>query len=308
MQPVNSNDESDEYGSVNSSNEYGSEDSSDETKQSLEYAGLFGGHSCTMCFFAAFEGFTCLWLLLVILMLFTTRSPFLLIFVLFGCCFHCCTQAMLSMFDPGKVSETLGDMERGMEDESTAALFEELRRTPASVKVLAEAYHTETSGSGEQQSTRTVIDHMEEENFLYASWKDVSGCVDGLDEYKFCAVEVVPKIEFADADTATSLNSVKERLLDECRRYRSSVRSSDTVSLKHPKHEVCGSRVFVTRSAGEDLPSWMTKDAYTMCRFAGPCCGTLYRTLFLISITNVRYTITKLISTNKQAGPGWIEV
>mmetsp|Transcript_29042 Transcript_29042/g.53446 ORF Transcript_29042/g.53446 Transcript_29042/m.53446 type:complete len:293 (+) Transcript_29042:78-956(+) len=287
---------------------YGSVESCDKTEQPLEYAGVFGGHGCTMCFFAVFEGFTCCWLLLVIFAMFAQHMPVLLVMVLFGCFFHCVTQCMLTCMDPGNVGATLDSLESGMEDERTAAVFEELREIPATVKVVAEAYHTETEGIGNDTRTKTVIDHREEANFPYVSWKDASGCVVGLEKHQVCAVEVVPKIEFADAATAASYQSLKERLLSICRRHRRSVSSSQIVSLKHPKYEVNGSRVFVTRSAGVDHASWMNKNTYTACRFACPCFGTIYRTLFFISISNARYTITKRISTSKKAGSEWIEV
>merc|ERR1712151_430368 len=133
------------------------------------------------------------------------KQPILIVMVLFGCCFHCCTQGALNSLDPGAVHASLKSLEEGMDDERTTAVFEELMRTPPTVKVVAEAYHTETettgTGSNSSTTTRTVIDHREEQLFAYASWKDVSGHVTGLDDYKVAAVEVVPQIECSDMAT-----------------------------------------------------------------------------------------------------------
>eukprot|EP00931_Biecheleriopsis_adriatica_P094820 TRINITY_DN68436_c0_g1_i1.p1 TRINITY_DN68436_c0_g1~~TRINITY_DN68436_c0_g1_i1.p1 ORF type:complete len:144 (-),score=20.88 TRINITY_DN68436_c0_g1_i1:372-803(-) len=87
--------------------------------------------------------------------------------------------SMVSMFDPGKVTEKLESLEGGMDDEQTAVVFEELRKIPPKVKVIAEAYHTERSGSGDNETRSTVIDHTEKADFEYASWKDASGHVAG---------------------------------------------------------------------------------------------------------------------------------
>jgi len=303
-----------QYGATEPAGKEGSLAKSDVAEQHLERAGVFGGHGCTVCAVGVFEGFICVWLTLVLVALIQTRNGFLIFFVLFGCCFHCCTQRGITTMDPGAVNATLESLEKGMDDDHTAAVFEELRKVPATVKVVAEASHTETetSGAGENQqtTTRTVIDHREDEKFSYASWKDVSGRVAGLDEYKVAAVEVVPKIECADAATTASLQSLTQRLLETCKKHvtRSGrAESHAEAELKHPKYEVGGSRVFVTRSAGEEHASWMNTSTYTACRFAWPGLGTVYRILLFTSVANVRYTITKSISVNKQQGDGWNE-
>lgn len=302
-----------QYGATEPAGKEGSLAKSDVAEQHLEKAGVFGGHGGTMCFFAVFEGFTCVWLT-IFLCLLIQRIDVAFIFLLFGCCFHCVTQGGITMMDPGAVNATLESLETGMDDEHTAAVLEELRKVPATVKVVAEASHTETTtcqGENQQTTTTTVIDHREDAKFSYASWKDVSGRVAGLDEYKVAAVEVVPQIECADAATTASLQSLTQRVLETCKKHiirsgRADSRKNE-IKLKHPKYEVGGSRVFVTRSAGEEHASWMNTDTYTACRFAWPGLGTVYRILLFTSVANVRYTITKCISVNKQQGDGWNE-
>lgn len=277
-----------------------------ETEQPLEDAGMCGGHGCAMCFFGVFELFTCFWLLAVIGCMIAFKVPVLLFFALFGLCFHCCTQCGLNVADPGNVNATLESLETGMDDESTAKVLEELKRIQPEVRVQAQAYHTTSSGTGNNRRTSTVIDHTERADFPFASWKDTSGRLVGLEKHDIAAVEVVPKIEFVDTATEASFDSLKIRLMDICRRYRASVRSSDIVSLPHPVYGIQGSRVFVTRTAGVNHASWMNKRIYTICRFAWPFFGTLYRTLFFVSMSNFRYTITKCVSTTMQQGPGWV--
>lgn len=219
---------------------------------------------------------------------------------------------MVSCTDPAAVNQTLQSLDEGMDDEATAAVFDELRKVPAEVTVIAEASHQEWKDRGEDRTLETVIDHRERANFPYASWKDVSGRAAGLDQYKVAAVEVVPRISSADAETRASLKSLTDKLLDICRRYRhggGDVKSYQAIRLNHPKGlTVNGSRVFVTSSAGENAPWWMGKANYTACRFLWPGLGAIYRLLVFKSLANLRYTITKSISVKRQDGAGWQNV
>merc|ERR1712032_1638928 len=109
---------------------------------------------------------------------------------------HLFIQCGIAALDPGQVHAALQSLEQGMDDERAAAVFEELRRVPPTVQVIAEACHDVSTGnaSDRQQGmpdTDTVIDHTEQANFSFASWTDVSGHVAGLDKYKTASVEVV---------------------------------------------------------------------------------------------------------------------
>jgi len=221
---------------------------------------------------------------------------------------------MISCTDPAAVNEKLESLDKGMDDDATADVFDELRKVPPEVTVIAQASHREwkdrPGGDATDRTLETVIDHTERAKFSYASWKDVSGRAAGLDKYKVAAVEVAPRIKCADRETTASLKTLTEGLLDICRRYRGSdVNSWQAITLTHPKgFTVNGSRVFVTSSAGERPPFWMRKLNYTACRFLWPGLGAIYRLLVFTSLVNLRYTITKSLSVNRQEGAGWQNV
>lgn len=298
---------------------YGSTATSDktgQTEQKLQYAGTFGGEGDVVGAFAVVEGVLCCFATLF-LYLTLTRDLWIGpgIFLAILCCMHCCIQCAIAGTDPAGVYATLGSLEQGMSNKQTAAIFEELRSTPAAVNVFAQKYHTETrteapaTASVHDHSfttTEEVIDHSEREEFHYASWKDVSGSA-GLHEYKVVAVEVVPQIHCADRDTTAGLKSLTARLEDACRQHprRGSVRSGHSISLNHPKYGVQGSRVFVTHSDGEMSPMWMNRCAYAGFMFAFPGLGAIYRHLLFTSLPNARYYIKKRISINRQEGAGW---
>lgn len=286
---------------------YGSTPQGKDGEHHVEDAGTFGGQGSTVCFFAAFECFTCVWLSLCIFAM-LSGQPILIIFVLFGCCFHCCTQCIVGFVDIGNVKQMLESLKDGMDDGETAHVIEELKKVPPKVKVIAEAYHETTDHNSDgPSSTTTHIDHTEEKDFVYASWKDMSGHLTGLDEYKVASIEVVPKIQ-TDAGTDASLTSLTEQLLTKCRQAARGrqTRSRQKISLNHPKYEVGeAGKVFITCSPGEKPAGWMSTENYDMCRFAWPGLGSLYRIRFFTSVANLRYTMTKLISVNNQQGVGW---
>lgn len=309
---------------VNTTEEDDDTEEDDEAEQHLEDAGVFGGKGCCVSFYGVLEGCSCLWMALLACYNITGVEPlgpvltiFILLFCLLGClsvhCFMFCAESTCDFTGVGAILQSLE--EGKLQDEQTADIFKKLRDVPATVKVAATASHTvsTTDGNGNQTATR-VIDHIEEANFSYASWKDVSGRVAGLDEYKIAAVEVVAKIKCHGGDggaTDKSLQSLKQQLLDTCQGYvtrggaaRADPQSNE-ISLKLPEYGVDGSRVFVTCSTGEDSAWWMNKSTYTACRLA--FVGTVFRILLLTSMANVRYTITKCISVTKQQGDGWNE-
>jgi hypothetical protein len=309
---------------VNTTEEDDDTEEDDEAEQHMEDAGVFGGNGCCVSFYGVLEGCSCLWMALLACYKITGVQPLgpaLTIFILGSCLLTClslhCFMFMADpFFDFTGVGAILQSLEEDiLEDEQTANIFKKLRDVPATVKVAAMAYHTVTvsHSNGTRTATR-VMDHIEEANFSYASWKDVSGRVAGLDEYKIAAVEVVAKIKCHGGDggaTDKSLQSLKQQVLDTCQGYvtpgkaTQAVPKADEISLKLPEYGVDGSRVFVTCSTGEDSAWWMNKSTYTACRLA--FAGTAFRILLFTSMANVRYTITKCISVTKQQGDGWNE-
>merc|ERR1719282_830987 len=145
-----------------------------------------------------------------------------------------------------------------------------------------------------------LIDHTENADFHYDSWKDVSGHIRGLENYKFAIVEAVAMLQCADQATTMSLNDLEQRLLDSCReacpKYLQ-LRTSKVVCLMHPNYEVKGVRVFATRSPGITTPVWMNNYFYMVCRFACPFLGTVYRLLFFRTMPTIRYKIIKRVTT-----------
>lgn len=283
-------------------------ESGDEEKegshQQMTDAGMCGGHGAIILFFAAFEGFTCFWMLAVASMMILQGQPFLIVMVAFGYMFHFCTQMGLSMADPGRVTATLTSLEEGLEDSDLVGILTDLRRTRPTITVTTQAYHTTSSGSGKNRRTHTHIDHTETAEFPYASWKDVSGAIKGLDDHSVVALEVVSSFQPSDTPTGSKFTALQDRLFNVCSQYRTSVRSETVVSLGGT-HPVAGSRVFVSRSPGAKTACWMSTKSYLVCRFAFPGLGTLYRVAFFMSMTNKRYSIIKQVSSRKQYGPEW---
>jgi hypothetical protein len=275
-----------------------------EIEQDVEDAGLLGGHALVILFFAAFEGFTVVWLVCVFQMGMGDGLSTVIMPMFFGYMFHLATQWGLWQFDPGNVHAALESLEEGVDDKVTASIFEDLRRTPPTVRLTAEAYHETRSGS--RNTTHTVVDHTAQDEFRYGSWKDVSGSVAGLDNHAVAVVEVVAMIKCADTATTESLEKLMEGLKDECRKAAPgrSVRSGQRIVLEHPTYEVDGSRVFATRSPGAEHAGWMKASIYTKCRFAFPFLGTIYRLIFFKSMAHVRYKVIKEISTTSQVYSG----
>jgi hypothetical protein len=195
-----------------------------------------------------------------------------------------------------------------MQDDEFSKVLDQLRAAAPQLKVHAESYHTTTTGSGEHRRTSEHIDAVEEELFKYSAWRDASGKVAGLEKYKIVAIEVVAVTECHDMATTQCLADLHNRLKGACyRRAPHNTRSHEEVSLAHAKFPLKNSRVFVTRSPGVKSAGWMTPSTYRKCRFALPFLGTIYRIVFLTSMANVKFRLSKEISWSEQSGAGWLK-
>jgi hypothetical protein len=302
-----------------------------ESNQEFKSAGIFGGHAGTVGFFALWEGFTLIWVLLTLSNLVgggfgeeqrvTTRINrnqeqaersvgfVIILFPILGYCFHLATQYFVGSIDPGRVHEMLRSLGNAMEDAEFARILVELRKTVPQLTVHAEAYHTTSTSHGDSDLTTDHIDHVENQVFGYGSWKDMSGHISGLEKYQILAVEVNPVIECANNQTRDSLANLHKLLKAKCAAAApgKATRSYATVDLEHPTHPIHGSKVFVTRSSGAKSAGWMNGSVYNCVRFAFPFLGTIYRIMFFTSMKNVRFTMSKHLSIHEELGPGWLK-
>merc|ERR1740121_2136517 len=225
----------------------------------------------------------------------------MMVFVFFGYAVHWFAQCVLSVTDVGGVRQALASLEEAMDKEEVLRLFEELRATPPEILVTAEACRSEPEGASASKyhTVRAGVDRIdfcETLPFLFSSWSDVSGKLLGLDQYRLVSIAVVPDFICADEETEQSLRELEHVLADACRRHGASMRLSQSVCLPHPRYPVACRRVFVARSQGAGSPWWLSSDVYALGRFVCPFFGVVYRWLFHIQVTAVRYKLTKHIS------------
>eukprot|EP00929_Paragymnodinium_shiwhaense_P021541 TRINITY_DN14016_c0_g1_i1.p1 TRINITY_DN14016_c0_g1~~TRINITY_DN14016_c0_g1_i1.p1 ORF type:complete len:186 (+),score=8.80 TRINITY_DN14016_c0_g1_i1:561-1118(+) len=185
-----------------------------------------------------------------------------------------------------------------------------MRRIPPKVELYAKAYHTEQRQSGHDQgpNTVTVTDHVEKAEFKYASWRDDSGRIAGLDKYDVASVQVEAGFECGDEATRKNFTAQMGRMVEICKQYRQSVMSGTEVTIVHPKLSLKDPVKIFTRSPGAKASWWMSLGIYDRCRFVFPVAGTLYRCAFLSRVKHVRYKIMKTVFANRTTAPGCYQV
>lgn len=240
---------------------------------------------------------------------------FILIFF-FG--FHFVTQCAICGMDPMGVMAGLSSLSEGITDDEALKILQALRDSPPEIEVLAEAYRTESHGTGKDRRTRHITVHIARNTFQYASFRDTSVCLTGLGKYSQLELSLEPTYNLADEETKKKLAEVVQKTINEALSYTSQVRSRTDVHVKVEK--ISASRtvemhsgywwldsknIFATRSPGVKVSGFWSPSFYMFCCCIWPLLGTLYRILYLL--TNRRYVlpVQKVVSVNKIDGPGW---
>jgi len=274
----------------------------------------------------------CIWVVLN----FNELRPLYLIFCGLVFFWHLWCQFLLSLADPWDMGAILRSLGEDWDHAETTMLFDELRHSPPSVRVTAQAYQVD-------HNCELTVDHSEVAEFRFASWSDVSGDP-GLNKHAVAAIRVVPAIECADPATVESFHEHEQRLIGLCKsacpekgtdglkRHNPAMMSGTRLmhwfsvhhstcpieksrwdllpTLGQVKGEDMGrktqDRVIVTRRPGVKHACWMSASTYHLCRFAFPFFGTIYRLLVLNSMSIVQYRVAKLISVHSKNGGGWV--
>jgi len=221
--------------------------------------------------------------------------------------FHCITQCAISSIDPGGIHTALSSFSKGTTDEEALKMLSDLRCTPPTIAVTAEAYYTRSTGSGKQRRTETVVTHKECADFPYEYWSDSTPRIRGLEKYRHLEISIEPTFDYHDSNTRGDLQRFQRSLEDKCRGYRGSVRSRIDIHVNSSALQVFatvsqgpvslwGHNILATRSPRVQLSPLWSPGCYRLCCWIFPGVGTLYRIAYLLSNRRVVYPMVKNIA------------
>lgn len=295
-----------------------------------------GEFTCGVAVMEGVTAFVLSWCAWVVLSFGGESSPLSLLFCGLAFCWHLWCQFLLGLADPWDMGAILHSLGEDRDHTETTMLFDELRHSPPSVRVTAQAYQLD-------HNNELTVDHSEVAEFRFASWSDVSG-EPRLNKHAVAAIRVVLAIECADPATVESFHEHEQRLIGLCKSAcpekgtdglkRHNLWETSGTRLMHwfgVHHSTCPieksrwdllptlgqvrgedmgtktqDRVIVSRRPGVKHACWMSAPTYHLCRFAFPLFGTIYRLLVFKSMTNVQYRVAKLISVHNKNGDGWV--
>mmetsp|Transcript_90670 Transcript_90670/g.173981 ORF Transcript_90670/g.173981 Transcript_90670/m.173981 type:complete len:351 (-) Transcript_90670:88-1140(-) len=173
------------------------------------------------------------------------------------------------------------------------ALLEELRNTPPHITFEGKAWLEQQNAQGTWERTYTA---EPSEAMSYAAWRDVSKAFPDLENSKWHWVNLSIQVEVKAADEATAqlMKSIAKRVWAVVKdREKTSGRM--LVELKDCVHTA--PQIYRCYGSSGRVPCWMSTILYAICCFL--CLGTLYKTLFDMTVADITYYIRKEVSISE---------